>query len=57
MSECRHLNTVIFRSNHLGCGQCYDCNEEVELTVVFNNWLLEFQRLKQELEGNAKEKK
>ena len=40
---CKHNDWEIWGSNHIGCGYCNDCKQQVSLVILFN-------RLKERME-------
>ncbi len=41
---CKHLNTIVRGADHIGQGFCPDCDDEVKLSEVFNNFLTELRK-------------
>ena len=37
--KCKHLNAYIKGSAMLGDAYCPDCEKDIRLMLVFNNWL------------------
>lgn len=49
IEPCKHLHSEVRGSNRIGHAFCQDCGEDVMLTDVFNNWIEEFKKLRDQL--------
>ena len=48
--NCKHLNSEVRGSGTFGFGWCLDCDCEVNLGTIFNNWLTELKVQRKEEE-------
>lgn len=53
--NCKHLNTTVNGHNLINHGSCPDCNREINLCEVLNNWLQELREIKNELQSSKSE--
>ena len=45
MNTCDHVHFEVYQNNRVGFGQCLDCDQEVNLAILFGNLAKRLQTL------------